>query len=97
MTAVTTDIEIEEASRKAIQALFGPNIQNFKVREVFPFSSEQIVAHSDSNGQTPQSRDGWDVQVIFLLDNQQYTVDLIIQEKDGQVNYVRLIDKMTPL
>lgn len=95
MTAVTTDIEIEEASRKAIQALFGPNIQNFKVREVFPFSSEQIVAHSD--GQTHQSRDGWDVQVIFLLDNQQYTVDLIIQEKDGQVNYVRLIDKMTPL
>jgi hypothetical protein len=95
MTAVTTDIEIEEASRKAIHALFGPNIQNFKVREVFPFSSEQIVAHSDGNN--PQSRDGWDVQVTFLLDNQQYTVDLIIQEKDGQVNYVRLIDKMTPL
>jgi hypothetical protein len=95
MTAVTTDIEIEESSKKAIQALFGTNIQNFKVREVFPFSSEQIVAHSD--GHSSQSRDSWDVQVTFLLDNLQYTVDLLIQEKDGQVNYVRVIDKMTPL
>ncbi len=96
MTAVTTDIEIEEASRKAIQALFGSNIQNFKVREVFPFSSEQIVAvHSDED--SSKSRDSWDVQVTFLLDNLQYTVDLLIQEKDGQVNYVRVIDKMTPL
>ena len=48
MTCVTTDIEIEEASKKAINALFGPNIENFKVREVFPYTSGQIATKSGS-------------------------------------------------
>lgn len=95
MTCVTTDIEIEEASRKAINALFGPNIENFKVREVFPYSSGQIAAKADSTD--TQSKDSWDIQVTFLLDNLKYTVDLLIHEKDGQVSYVRVIDTMTPL
>lgn len=95
MASVTTDIEIEEASKKAIKALFGPNIENFKVREVFPNSSEEIVINREE--QSKKSRDSWDIQVSFLLDNLQYTVDLIIHEKDGQISYVRLIDKMTPL
>jgi hypothetical protein len=95
MTCVSTDIEIEDASKKAIKALFGPDIENFKVREVFPNSSEEIVINSEE--QSKKSRDSWDIQVTFLLNNQQYTVDLIIHESDGQVSYVRLIDKMTPL
>jgi hypothetical protein len=95
MTCVSTDIEIEDASKKAIKALFGPDIENFKVREVFPNSSEEIVINSEE--QSKNSRDSWDIQVTFLLNNQQYTVDLIIHESDGQVSYVRLIDKMTPL
>ena len=95
MASVTTDIEIEEASKKAIKALFGPNIENFKVREVFPNSSEEIVINREE--QSKKSRDSWDIQVSFLLDNLQYIVDLIIHEKDGQISYVRLIDKMTPL
>ena len=37
------------------------------------------------------------LQVIFILNGLQYTVDLIINEKDGQVTYARLIDKMKPL
>lgn len=95
MTCVSTDIEIEDASKKAIKALFGSDIENFKVREVFPNSSEEIVINSEE--QSKKSRDSWDIQVTFLLNNQQYTVDLIIHESDGQVSYVRLIDKMTPL
>ncbi len=95
MACVSTDIEIEDASKKAIKALFGPDIENFKVREVFPNSSEEIVINSEE--QSKKSRDSWDIQVTFLLNNQQYTVDLIIHESDGQVSYVRLIDKMTPL
>jgi hypothetical protein len=94
MTCVTTDIEIEEASKRAINALFGSKIENFKVREVFPYTSGQIATKSGSTD-TP-SRDSWDIQVTFLLDNLQYTVDLLIHEKDGQVSYVRVIDTMTP-
>ena len=47
MTCVTTDIEIEEASKKAINALFGSNIENFKVREVFPYTSGQLPLNLD--------------------------------------------------
>ncbi|HXS60767.1 MAG TPA: hypothetical protein VN703_08160 [Candidatus Sulfopaludibacter sp.] len=95
MTCVTTDNEIEEASKKAINALFGSNIQNFNVREVFPYSSGQIATKANST--EIQSKDSWDIQVTFLLDNIQYTVDLLIREKDGQVSYVRVIDTMTPI
>jgi hypothetical protein len=47
--------------------------------------------------ETSQPKDGWDVQVTFMLNGLQYTVDLIIHEKDGQVSYSRVIDKMVPL
>jgi hypothetical protein len=95
MTYVTTAIEIEEAARKAINALFGPNIKDFTVREVFPYTSGQIAAKSGSTD--TQSKDSWDIQVTFLLDGLKYTVDLLIHEKDGQVSYVRVIDTMTPI
>ena len=97
MAVVSTEKEIEDASKKAVNALFGSAVQNIKIREVFPYSADQIITHSDDMDTESQSRDGWDVQVTFMLDNLQYTVDLIIQEKDGHLIYSRLIDKMVPL
>lgn len=99
MPVVKTKSEIEEASKKAINALFGPDISDFKIREVFPYAADHIIAHSDEMDTESQTsaREGWDVQVTFLLENIQYTVDLIILEKDGQISYSRVIDKMSPL
>jgi hypothetical protein len=97
MPTVTSKVEIETASKNAINALFGPNVENFRIREVFPYSEDQIVTHSEQLDKTSQSKDGWDIQVTFLLNGLQYTVDLLILEKDGQVSYSRVIDKMVPL
>lgn len=94
MAVVSTEKEIEEASIKAIDALFGSLVQDLKIREVFPYSADRIITHSEDMDTESQSKDGWDIQVTFKLDNQQYTVDLIIQERDGRVIYSRLIDKM---
>lgn len=95
MKSVTTDIEIEESSRKAIESLYGKDIENFKVRVVLPNVSDENI----SKGGLPNSerRDSWDVQVTFYLGGLQHTVDLIISENNGQVTYARLIDKMNPL
>jgi hypothetical protein len=81
MHTVKTTADIEYAAKKAVEALYGSNIQDFKVRVVFPFPNET-------------KRDSWDVQVTFLLNDLQYTVDLMIQEKDGLVTAARLIDTM---
>lgn len=97
MPTVTSNVEIENASKNAINALFGPSVENFKIREVFPYSEDQIVAHSEQMDMTSHPKDGWDIQVTFLLNGLQYTVDLIILEKDGQISYSRVIDKMVPL
>lgn len=97
MPKVTTKEEIFEASQKAVNALFGSNVENFKVREVFPYAADQIVAHSEQEDSASNGRDGWDIQVTFLFEGLKYTVDLIILEKDGQVSYSRVIDKMIPL
>lgn len=84
MAPVKTKAEIDKACRKAIEALYGNDIRDFKVRVLFPFPSE--LKH-----------DSWDVQVTFLQGKLQYTVDLIIQENDGRVTNARLIDTMVPL
>jgi hypothetical protein len=84
MAAVKTKSEIEKASRKAVEALYGNDIRDFKVRVLFPFPNE--LKH-----------DSWDVQVTFLQGKLQYTVDLMIQENDGKVTNARLIDTMVPL
>lgn len=84
MSPVKTKGEIEKASRKTIEALYGSDIRDFKVRVLFPFPSEL-------------KRESWDVQVTFLQGKLQYTVDLIIQENDGKVTNARLIDTMVPL
>ena len=95
MNPVKSSAEIEDAAKKAITALYGSGVEDFKVRVVLPYASDELIAKGGLP--TEERRDSWDVQVTFLLDGTQYTVDLIIQEKDGQITYSRLIDKMTPL
>ncbi len=95
MTSVKTDTEIENSARKAIEALYGSNIENFKVRVVLPYSTQQLTVKGGLP--TEPEKDSWDVQVTFLLNNMQYTVDLLIHQEDGQISNARLIDKMTPL
>jgi hypothetical protein len=84
MAPVRTSSEIESASRRAVEALYGTGISDFKIRVLFPYPNEY-------------KRDSWDVQTTFLSDGMQYTVDLIIQENNGQVTNARLIDTMAPL
>jgi hypothetical protein len=95
MNPVKTNAEIEDIAKRAISALYGPDVEDFKVRVVLPYASEELIAQGGLP--TEERRDSWDVQVTFLLNGTQYTVDLIIQEKDGQITYTRLIDKMIPL
>ena len=86
---------MEEVARKAIETLYGPEYQHLKVREMLPYISDQLVVKGGLP--TEDRRDSWDVQVTFLLLGTQYTVDLLIMEKDGQITNARLIDKMTPV
>ena len=95
MNPVKSSAEIEDAAKKAITALYGSHVEDFKVRVVLPYASDQLIAKGGLP--TEDRRDSWDVQVTFLLNGTQYTVDLIIQEKDGKITYSRLIDKMIPL
>ncbi len=84
MPPVTNQREIEAVAKEVIKALYGPGFEALKVRVVLPYPNEH-------------KREGWDTNVTFLLDGLQYTVDLLINEKDGQVTNARLIDTMTPL
>lgn len=84
MNPVRTEKEVESVAKKATEALYGDNIKDFKIRTLLPFPTEQ-------------NREAWDAQVTFLLGGLQYTVDLLINEKDGQITNARLIDKMVPL
>ena len=84
MNPVRTEKEVESAAKKATEALYGDNIEDFNIRTLLPFPTEQ-------------NREAWDAQVTFLLGGLQYTVDLLINEKDGQITNARLIDKMVPL
>lgn len=83
MVQVSTADDIERESRRVVNSLYG-NVSNFRVNETFQIPEK---------GQ----REAWDVQVNFMLNGLKYTVDLEIQEKDGQVTNARLIDTMTPL
>ncbi len=83
MTQVSTPEDIERESSRIINALYG-EVSDFRINETF---------------QIPEKgpREAWDVQVNFMLNNEKYTVDLVIQEKNGQVTNARLIDTMIPL
>jgi hypothetical protein len=84
MNPVHTEKQVETVAKKATEALYGSNIENFKIRTLLPFPTEQ-------------NREAWDTQVTFLLGGLHYTVDLLINENDGQITNTRLIDTMTPL
>ena len=84
MNPVRTEKEVESVAKKAIETLYGDNIEDFKIRTLLPFPTEQ-------------NREAWDTQVTFLLGGLQYTVDLLINEKNGQITNTRLIDTMVPL
>lgn len=83
MPKVSTPEDIERESRRVVNALYG-DVSDFRINETF---------------QIPEKgpREAWDIQVNFMLDSLKYTVDLEIQEKNGQVTNARLIDTMTPL
>lgn len=83
MQNVSTPDEIENASRKIIEASYG-TVSDFKINETFAIPEKG-------------DRKGWDVQVIFMLDGEKYTVDIEIQEKNGLITSTRLIDTMIPL
>ena len=84
MNQISNQKDIDRIAKKAVDALYGSNIQDFKIREIFPFPNEQ-------------KRDSWDTQVTFLRNGLQYTVDLMIDEKNEMVTAARLIDTMNPL
>lgn len=84
MNPVMTRQDVEKASKKAVESLYGTEIQDFKLRELFALPEKG-----------PQ--DSWDVQVTFLLNKLKHTVDLVIQQKDGHVTHAKLIDTMVPL
>ena len=84
MNPVRNEKEVESVAKRATEVLYGSNVENLKVRTLLPYPNEQ-------------NREAWDAQVTFLLDGLQYTVDLLINEKDGQITNARLIDTMTPL
>jgi hypothetical protein len=84
MNPVRNQREVEGAAKRAIEALYGTEIKDLKVRVLLPFPNEH-------------KREAWDANVTFMLKGMQYTVDLLINEADGQVTNARLIDTMTPL
>ena len=83
MVQVSTPEDIEKESKRVINALYG-DVSDFRVNETFAVPEKG-------------TREGWDIQVNFMLNNLKYTVDLEIQEKSGEVTNARLIDTMTPL
>lgn len=84
MSPVRNQKEVEAAAKKTIEALYGPEAADVKVRVLLPFPNEH-------------NREAWDANVTFMLKGLQYTVDLLINEKDGMVTNARLIDTMAPL
>lgn len=83
MQKVSTDDDIYRESKRVINALYG-DVSDFRVNETFAVPEKG-------------TREAWDIQVNFMLNSLKYTVDLEMQEKDGQVTNARLIDTMVPL
>lgn len=83
MQKVSTSEDIERESKRVINALYG-DVSDFRINETFAIPEKG-------------TREAWDIQVNFMLDSLKYTVDLEMQEKDGQVTNARLIDTMVPL
>ena len=43
MKPIKTRSDAEEAAMKAVEALYGPGFQDFKIREMLPYISDQLV------------------------------------------------------
>ena len=84
MSPVKTAKDVEAVARNAVETLYGKDIENFKVRILLPFPNEH-------------QREAWDANVTFLSKGLEYTVDLLINENDGQITNARLIDTTVPL
>ena len=84
MSPVRNQKEVESAAKRAIETLYGSEVKDLKIRVLLPFPNER-------------NREAWDANVTFILNGMQYTVDLLINEKDGQVTNARLIDTTKPL
>ena len=84
MTPVRNQKDVEKAASRAIEALYGPDVKDLKIRVLLPFPNEH-------------KQEGWDANVTFLSKGKQYMVDLLINQDDGQITNARLIDTMTPL
>ena len=84
MSPVRNQKEVESAAKRVIETLYGSEVKDLKIRVLLPFPNER-------------NREAWDANVTFILNGMQYTVDLLINEKDGQVTNARLIDTTKPL
>lgn len=84
MSPVKSAKDVEVVARNAVEVLYGKDIENFKVRILLPFPNEH-------------QREAWDANITFLSKGLEYTVDLLINENDGQITNARLIDTMVPL
>ena len=84
MSPVRNQKEVESAAKRVIETLYGSEVKDLKIRVLLPFPNEH-------------NREAWDANVTFILNGMQYTVDLLINEKDGQVTNARLIDTTKPL
>ncbi len=83
MSQISNPEEIEKQSKKVIDTLYG-DVSDFRVNATF---------------EVPEKgpREAWDVQVNYMKNSLKYTVDIEIQEKDGEVTNARLIDTKMPL
>ena len=84
MNAVKNETDVQARAVGAIEALYGKDITDLRLRSLFSLPNEQ-------------KREEWDTQTTFMLNNLQYVVDLTIREQDGIITNARLIDVMTPL
>ena len=83
MAQVSTPEDIEREAKRVINALY-IDVSDFRINTTFAIPEK---------GQ----REAWDVKVNFMSHDLKYTVDIVINEKTGEVPHARLIDTMTPL
>jgi len=84
MNSVNTPEEIEQASKRIINSLYGDDVSDFRVNETFNIKEERFT-------------DRFDIQVNFMQNDLKHTVDLEIEKETGRVVKALLLDAMKPL
>jgi len=84
MNSVSTPEEIEQASKRIINSLYGDDVSDFRVNETFNIKEERFT-------------DRFDIQVNFMQNDLKHTVDLEIEKETGRVVKALLLDAMKPL